>query len=172
MRLQVSINDGLPVRASLQGQGWLSVHLNLSSDDAEDGSSRLWAQAIDKTDEPNATISTWDIGNPAVGDTASIRVLSDGEADPPNEVKQTSESPNNLFSNIDQARQLLSTISACDKELMAILERSKAVEPDHEFNKIARAIGEILSDLDRYLIQPTLRRHPELLRDAQEKGLM
>jgi len=73
---------------------------------------------------------------------------------------------------MDQARQLLSAISACDKELMAIIERSKAVEPDDEFNKIARAIGEILSDLDRYLIQPTLRRHPELLRDAQEKGLM
>jgi len=99
MRLQVSINDGLPVRASLQGQGWLSVHLNLSSGDAEDGSSRLWVQAIDKTDEPNSIISTWDIGNPAVGDTASIRVLSDGEADPPNEVKQTSEC-RTIFSQI------------------------------------------------------------------------
>ena len=172
MRLQVSINDGVPVRASLQGHGWLSVHFNLSSDDADSSSSRLWVQAIDNTDEPNSIISTWDIGSPLTGDTASIRILSDGEADPPTEINRTSDSPNYLFSNIDQARQLLSAITACDKELMAVLEGSQAVEPEDEFKKVARAIGTILSDLDRHLIQPTLRRHPELLREAQEKKLM
>lgn len=172
MRLEVSVNNGAPVRASLLDQGWLSVHLNLSSDDADDGSSRLWVQAIDNSDEPNSTVSTWELGALSIGDTAQIQVLSDGEADPPAEVTRTSRSPNNLFSSVDQARQLLSAINVCDKELMTVLDRSKSVEPDDEFKKIAHAIGEILSDLDRYLIQPTLRRHPELLGEAQEKGLV
>jgi hypothetical protein len=172
MRLQVSVNNGVPVRASLQSQGWLSVHLNLSSDDADGDSSRLRIQAIDKSDEPNSTFSTWEMGTLSIGDTAQIEVLNDGEADPPTEVSRTSESPKNLFSNVDQARQLLSAISACDKELIAVVKQSKTVEPEDEFNKIARAIVGIVSDLDRYLIQPTLRRHPELLREAQEKGLV
>lgn len=172
MRLQVSVNNGVPVRASLQNQGWLSVHLNLSSDDTDGCSSRLWIQALDKSDEPNSTNSTWELGTLSIGDTAQIQILSEGETDPPTEVTRTSESPKNLFSNVDQARQLLSAISACDKELMAVLERSQTVEPEDEFKKIAQAIGGIFSDLDRYLIQPTLRRHPELLGEAQEKRLV
>jgi hypothetical protein len=172
MRLQVSVNDGIPVRASLQAQGWLSVHLNLSSDDADSGPSQLRIQAIDKSNEPNSTISNWDLGALSIVDTAHIQILHDGEADPPTEVSRTSESPKNLFSNVDQARQLLSAISRCDKELMAVLEGSKAVEPEDEFKKITRAIGGILTDLDLNLIQPTLRRHPELLSEAQAKRLV
>jgi len=171
MRLQVSINDGVPVRASLHGQGWLSVHLNLSWDDAGGGSSRLSVEGIDKSDEPNATISKWDLGTLSIGDIAHIQVLDDGEADPPTGVRRTAESPGNLFSDGDQARQLLSAVSACDKELMAVLERSKTVEPDDEFRKIGHAVARILYELDRTLIQPTLRRHPDLLGEAREKQL-
>ena len=119
MRVQVSVNNGIPVRASLENQGWLSVHLNLSSDDDADGPARLWVQAIDKSDEPNSTFSIWEVGTVSIGDTTEIQVLNDGEADAPTEVRRTSESPKNLFSNVDQARKLLSAISACDKELMA-----------------------------------------------------
>ena len=140
MRLQVSLNGGVPVRASLERQGWLSVHLNLSSDETGGDSSRLWMQAIDKSEEPNSTISTWDIGTLSVGDIAQIEVLSDGEADLPTEVTRTSEAPQNLFSTVDQARRLLAAISACDKELMAVLETSKAVEPEDEFKKITQAL--------------------------------
>ena len=172
MRVQVSVNNGVPVRASLENQGWLSVHLNLSSDDDADGSARLWAQAIDKSDEPNSTFSTWELGTLSIGDTTNIQVLNDGEADPPTEVRRTSESPKNLFSNVDQARQLLSAISTFDKELMAVVEQSRSIETKDEFMKIALAIGGIASDLDRCLIQPTPRRHPELFAEAKEKRLV
>jgi hypothetical protein len=172
MRLQVSVNNGVPVRASLQNQGWLNIHLNLSSDDAEGDSSRLWIQAIDKSDEPNSTFSTWELGNLSIGDIAQIQVLNDGEADSPSEVRRTSESPKNLFSNVDEARRLLQAISACDKELNAVIEQSQIVEPEGEFKKIAIAIGGILAELDRNLIQPTLRRHPELLAEAQGMRLI
>ena len=149
------------------------MHLNLAAGDADEGSQgRLWVQAIDRVREPNSTISTWEIGALSAGDIAEISILQDGEADPPNEVKRTVESPNNLFSRVDQARGLLSAISACDKELMLVLEQSRSNEPPDEFKKIARAIGSILAEFDRSLIQPTLRRHPELFAEAEGKKLV
>ena len=98
-------------------------------------------------------------------------MLANGEADPPTRVERSTEQSTNLFLNVDQARQLLSAISACDKELMGVLERSKPVEAEDEFGKIAQAIGGILAEFDRNLIQPTLRRHPELLAEVQAKRL-
>jgi hypothetical protein len=172
MRVQVAINDGVPIRASLNSKGWLSVHLNFSSDGAEDSGGSLWVQAIDYADEPNSINSVWQIGKVSVGDKAEVHVLPDGEAEPPTKVERTAERSTNLFSNVDQARHMLSAISACDKELMAVLERSKSVEPEDEFQKITQAIVGIVADLDRTLIQPTLRRHPELLAEAQEKNLL
>lgn len=173
MRVQVAVNDGVPVRASLSSKGWLSVHLNFSSNGAEEESAgSLWVQAIDYADEPNSVNSVWQIGGMSVGDKAEIHVLNDGEADSPTKVERSADRANNLFSNVDQARNLLSAISVCDKELMAVLDRSQMVEPEDEFRKIAQAIGGIIAEFDRNLIQPTLRRHPELLADAQEKKLV
>jgi hypothetical protein len=172
MRVQVAINDGLPVRASLKSKGWLSVHLNFSSDGADDSGGSLWVQAIDYADEPNSTNSVWEVGELSVGDKAEIRVVSDGEADNPTRTERSAERSTNLFSNVDQARHLLSAISACDKELMAVLERSQSVEPEDEFKKITQAILGIVSELDRTLIQPTIRRHPELMAEAREMKLI
>lgn len=172
MRVEVAVNDGVPVRAALNSKGWLSVHLNFSNDGADDSEGTLWVQAIDYADEPNSTNSVWQIGELSVGDKAEIRVVNDGETDPPTKVERSAERSTNLFSNADQARHLLSAISACDKQLMAVLEQSQSVEPENEFKKIAQAIGGIVSELDRTLIQPTLRRHPELLADAQEMKLI
>jgi hypothetical protein len=173
MRVQVAVNGGVPVKASISSKGWLSVHLNFASDHgAEDSPGSLWVQSIDFSDEPNSVNSVWELGELSVGDSAEVRVLADGEADAPTKVERSTEQSTNLFSNVDQARQLLSAISACDKELMAVLERSKPVEAEDEFKKIAQAIGGILAEVDRNLIQPTLRRHPELLAEAQAKRLI
>jgi hypothetical protein len=171
MRVQVAVNDGVPVRASLSSKGWLNVHLNLSNDSAVDSAGSLRVQAIDNSEEPNFVSSVWEIGDLSVGDKAEVRVLADGETDPPTKVERSTTRSTNLFSNLDQARQLLSAIRVCDKELGAVLEQSKIVEPEDEFKKISQAILEVIYDLDLYLIQPTLRRHPELLGEAQEMGL-
>ena len=106
------------------------------------------------------------------GDKVEIRVLPDGESDPPINVSRSSESPTNLFSSIEQARLLLQATHACDKELMAILERARVAEPADELQKIQRAVGWIIYELDCYLISPTLRRHPELLAEAKAKKLI
>ena len=160
------------MKASLSSKGWLSAHLNFSSDGAGDSAGSLSVQAIDYSDEPNSVNSVWELGDLSVGDKAEIRVLADGEADPPTKVERSTDRSTNLFSNVDQARQLLSAISACDRELIAFLERTRAVEPEDEFKKIGQAVVGIVSEFDRILIQPTLRRHPELVMEAQEKRLI
>jgi len=84
MRVQVAVNDGVPIKAALSGKGWLSVHLNFSSDDgAQDLVGSLWVQAIDNSYEPNSVNSVWEIGELSVGDKAVIHVLTDDQADPP-----------------------------------------------------------------------------------------
>lgn len=172
MRVQVAVNDGIPVKASLSSKGWLSAHLNFSGDGTGDSAGSLWVQAIDYSDEPNSVNSVWELGDLSVGDKAEIRVLADGETDPPTRVERSTERSTNLFSDVDQARQLLSAISVCDKELGAVLEQSQRAEPEDEFKRISQAIGGIIMELDRTLIQPTLRRHPELLAEAQKKRLV
>jgi len=171
MRVQVAVNDGIPVRASLNSKGWLSVHLNFSSDGGGDSAGRLWVQAIDYTEEPNSVNSVWEAGDLSVGDKAEVRLLTDGETDRPTKVERSTERSTNLFSNVDQARELLLAISACDKALGEVLEQSRAAEPEDEYKKIVQAIGGVLAEFDRNLIQPTLRRHPELVEEAKAKGL-
>jgi len=173
MRLALTVNHGTPVRASLQAKGFLSAHVNLRSESVEgDTAGRAWLHAINESEEPNSINSTWEAGALSAGDRVEILVLPDGDADPPTEVQRSSESPSNLFSNVEQARLLLSAVSSCDRELMGILDRARTSEPPDELHKIARAVGGILSDLDRHLISPTLRRHPELADEAKEKKLI
>jgi hypothetical protein len=172
MRLSLSVNDRHVVRASLEAQGWLSAHVNLSHgmtfDHSED---RVWINAIDVSNEPNSSHSTWDAVPLSIGDKVAIEVLPDGESDPPTGITQTSESPNNLFSDVDQARTLLAAIKICDKELWAALGRANEAEPEEEFIKIRNAVGSVLVEFDRQLISPILRRHPELLSEAQQMNL-
>ena len=131
----------------------------------------MWLNAIDTSDEPNTTHSMWG-GTPlVVGDKVEIEVLPDGDSDPPDEVSRTTDNPNNLFSDNGQARLIFASIQACDKALSEVLERAKDVEPEEEFRKLSLAIGSIAVELDRQLISPTLRRHPDLLRLAEDLKL-
>ena len=172
MRLSLFVNDRPIVRASLEAQGWLSAHVNLSqgmnTDAAED---RVWINAIDVSNEPNSSHSTWDAVPLAIGDKIAIEILPDGESDPPTSITQTSESPNNLFSDVEQARLFLAVIKFCDTELWKALGHAQGAEPPEEFKKITNAVGSIVVELDRQLISPILRKHPGLLSEAQEMNL-
>jgi hypothetical protein len=127
--------------------------------------------SIDETDEPNAVYSTWEAGKLSVGDKVEIRLLAVGEADPPTTVRQSSESPRNLFSDADQARRLLNAINTFDAELMDIIEHARTAEPKEEFDRIVQAIGAVVVEVDQRLISPTLRRHPELFEEEAFKKL-
>lgn len=173
MRLSLSINDRHIVRASLETRGWLSAHVNLSDGvESQEPPNRVWLIAYDKSEDPNSVTATWEGAALSVGDKVQIDVLPDGEADTPTSITRTSESPKNLFSNVEQARLLLSAISVCDAELSGVLDRAQEAEPPDELLKIRRAVADILWELDTKLITPTLRRHPELLAEAKEKKLV
>ena len=113
----------------------------------------------------------WDAVALSVGDKIEIEVLEDGESDPPNTVSRTSDSPKNLFSDIEQARLLLAAIKVCDRALWEVAERARGVKPEEELHKIVLAVGSIITEIDQQLISPTLRRHPELLAQAEELKL-
>jgi hypothetical protein len=172
MRLSLAINGQQKVRASLTARGWLGAHVSLSNDIESESNDRVWLNAIDTSKEPNTTHSTWE-GFPLVqGDKVEIEVLADGESDAPQEVSESSENVSNLFSDAGQARQLLDSVKSCDTALQEVLERAKDVEPEGEFRKLALAVGSILVELDRQLISPTLRRHPDLLLAAKDMKLL
>ncbi|WP_142988372.1 hypothetical protein [Granulicella rosea] len=171
MRLSLAVNGQQKARASLTARGWLGAHVNLSNGIESESNDRVWLNAIDTSKEPNTTHSTWG-GFPLVpGDKVEIEVLLDGESDAPQEVSETSENVNNLFSDTEQARQLLKSVKSCDTALQEVLERAKDVESEDEFRKLALAVGSVLVELDRQLISPTLRRHPDLLPAAQDMKL-
>jgi hypothetical protein len=86
-------------------------------------------------------------------------------------ITRTSESPSNLFSDVEQARLLLIAVKTCDTALTEMANRASGVEGSDEFQKIRSAIGSVLAEIDQQLISPTLRRHPQLLPEAEELKL-
>ncbi len=127
--------------------------------------------AYDKSEEPNSVAMEWEGAPLSVGDKVEVEVLQDGDADEPTTITRSLDSPKNLFSNGEQAKLLLDAVKICDTELWNVLTRAEGIEPTDELQKIRSAVGEILVELDRQLISPTLRRHPELLSYAEEKNL-
>lgn len=169
MRLSLTVNERPIARASLVANGWLGAHVSLSQGvEPVESANRVWLNSMDTSDDPNTEHSMWNAVTLNVGDKIEIEVLPDGESDPPNETSRTSDNPNNLFSDVDQARLLFTAIQTCDRALWEVVERARGVEPEEEFRRVMIAIGSVLTEIDRQLISPTLRRHPDLLAIAEE----
>jgi hypothetical protein len=171
MRLSLAVNGQQKARASLTTDGWLGAHVNLSQGVESDSNDRVWLSSTDRSEEPNATHSTWGGVPLVIGDKVEIEILPDGDFDAPDKVSRTTENPNNLFSVSEQARLLFASIKTCDKALWEVLRRAKDVEPEDELHKLRLAVGSVLLEIDRQLISPTLRRHPDLLQLAEELKL-
>ena len=171
MRLSLSVNDRLIARASLNAKGWLGAHINWSEGFGGEPLNRVWLGSTDVSEEPNSVHSTWESVTLSVGDRVEIEVLADGESDAPVSVTRTSESPKNLFSDVEQARLLLEAVKICDGALRGVGDRARDVEPGAELHKIRHAVGVVLQAIDYQLITPTLQRHPELLAEAVGMGI-
>ena len=89
MRVQVAVNDGKPVRASLTSKGSLAVRVNLANDGVQYPDGSLWIQAMDFSDEEGYVSSVWQVANLTVGDKVEVKVLEDGESDPPTKVERS-----------------------------------------------------------------------------------
>lgn len=172
MRLFLKVNDGPRVTAAVDGPGYLSAHLNIHGHPKNNDYSKVVQIVGIETFETETVQSKWPKFDLKEGDTVELHLLKDGEGDPPVEIRKSSESPRNLFSNSELAKEVLSEVSAFERQLMQILDKSKNTEPTDEHKRVARAVGEVLAQLGDSLLYPIYRRHKQLIPDEFKGELL
>jgi hypothetical protein len=100
-----------------------------------------------------------------VGDAVELRVLPEGQGDAPTSVRRSSESPYNLLSSPELARELLNVISEFEQRLTDLRLKSQDTEPPDEYKKFESALATVAWELGQNLLYPVYRRHKELIPD-------
>jgi hypothetical protein len=164
MCLSLSLNGDSRYIASLQGPGYLSAHLNMQDRPKENDRSRNVRIQGTETAESETIWSKWPTLELSVGDVVELRILpGHGEGEAPIEVRKSSESPSNLFSHIELAKELLQIVSDCDSRLMELLSKSETTEPTDEHKKISRAVASVVYEHGAQFLYPIFRRHKSLI---------
>jgi hypothetical protein len=163
MRLSMSVNGATPTLASLLGPGYLSAHLKMHDRPKEGDYGKEVSIVGTATGETETTRLKWPSVDLKIGDVVELRVLPDGEGNEPSEVRKSSESPYNLFSNVALAQEVLQAVSEFEKRLSTLLRKSKELEPADEHKKFSRACGSVVWELGQNLLYPVYRRHNELI---------
>jgi hypothetical protein len=163
MRLSMAVNDGNPIVASLPGAGYLSAHLNMANRPRDNEDKKNVRLVGMETRETETVHLKWPSIELRVGDVVELRVLPDGEGSEPNDVRKSSESPYNLFSNSDLAKELLQAVSEFEEKLTKLNEKSEKLEPPDEHKRFTRALGSIVWELGENLLHPVYRRHKGLI---------
>jgi hypothetical protein len=163
MRLSMSVNGATPRVASLSGPGYLSAELKMS--DRPKGSEHKKEVHIGgfETGETETVHLKWPSFDLKVGDVVELRVLPDGEGDAPTEIRKSSESPYNLLSSTELAKQVLEVVAEFEERLTDLLYKSEELEPPEEHEKFRRAWGTVGWELGQNLLYPVYRRHKELI---------
>jgi len=117
-----------------------------------------------ETAETETTSAKWPAIDLSVGDVVELRILPDnGKGDAPTEVRRTSESPSNLFSNPDLAKELFQIVADFDARVRELLSKSEITEPPDEHKKIKLAIGAVIYDHGTHLLYPDISAHKFLI---------
>ena len=172
MRLSMAVNGGNPIVASLPCPGYLSAHLNMSDRPKDNERKKTVRLDGTETGETETVHLKWPSVELKVGDVVELRVLPDGEGNEPSEIRRSSKSPYNLFSNAELAKELLQAVSEFEGRLSELLEKSKELEPADEHKKFTRAWGSVVWELGQNLLQPVYRRHNELIPEAMKGELL
>ena len=172
MRLSVSLNGISKYVASQPGPGFLNAHLNLGNRPKENHQSPQMRVVGAITGETETTHLEWPALQLAVGDVVELRVMPDGEGDPPVKTEKSSEAPSNLLTNVEFAKEVFAAVSDIDSRLMKLLEKADKVEPSDESKKFRHAIGGVIYELGEHLLYPILRRHKELIPDDLKGELL
>ena len=163
MRLSLKINGNPRAVAAVNGPGYLNAHLNMHVRPKDNDYSKIVRLVGSRTLETETVQLNWPNFDLQEGDTVELHLLNDGESDPPTEIRRSTESPKNLFSSVELASEVLSGVSAFERQLMQILEKSKNTESVEEHKRFARATGEVLAQLGENLLYPIYRRHKQLV---------
>ena len=163
MRLSMAVNCGNPVVASLSCAGYLNAHINLS-ERPEDNEREKTARIVGIEARESETVHLkWPTVDLEIGDVVELRLLPDGEGNEPSEIRKSSESPDNLFSSTELAKELVNAVSDFEQRLREIAEKSKALESPEEHKKFTNALGSTVWQLGQNLLFPVYRRHKELI---------
>jgi len=172
MRLSMAVNGGNPIVASLPRAGYLSAHVNLS-DRPQDNEHKQTARIAGfETHETETVQLKWPVVDLEIGDVVELRVLPDGEGTDPSEVRKSSESPFNLFSSAELAKELVQAVSEFEGRLGEITEKSKKSETPDEHKKLTRACGSVIWELGQNLLYPVYRRHKELIPEELKNEIL
>lgn len=172
MRLSLKVNGNLSAIAAVNGPGYLSAHLNMQDRPKQNDHSKLIRVVGTQTLETETVRLNWPKFDLEEGDIVELCLLSDGDGDPPIEIRRSAESPRNLFSSSELANEVLSVVSDFEHRLMQILNKSKNVESEEEHKRFAQAAGEVLSQLGDSLLYPIYRRHKQLVPEESKGELL
>jgi hypothetical protein len=172
MRLSMAVNGSNAVVASIEGPGYLSAHLNLTDRPKDKQHQQTVKIAGTMTGATETVHLKWPGVELEVGDVVELRVLPEGRGDEPSESRKSSESPYNLFSRPELAKELLQAVSQFEERLHAIADKSKELEPADENQKFNRAWGSVVWELGRNLLYPIYRRHPELIPEEMKNEIL
>jgi hypothetical protein len=172
MRLSLSVNGAAPIVASLPGQGYLSAHLNMNDRPKENGDKKDVRISGMQTEETETVHLNWPTLNLEIGDVVELRVLPNGNGDPPSEIRRSSESRDNLFSSAELADELLKAVSDFERRLTGLLRKSKEKEPADEYRKFISANTAVSWELGQNFLYPVYRRHKELIPEELKGELL
>jgi len=125
-----------------------------------------------QTGETETVRLKWPTLDLEIGDVVELRVLPNGEGDPPSEIRKSSESPFNLFSSTELAKELLQAVSEFERRLSELHRKSKETEPADEHKKFTAANGAVLWELGQHFLYPIYRRHKGLIPDEMKGELL
>jgi|SRR5580704_3259798 hypothetical protein len=172
MRLSLSVNGAAPIVASLSGAGYLSAHLNMSDRRKESEDCKNVRIGGTETRETESVYLKWPTLNLEIGDVVELRVLPNGEGDPPSEIRRSSESPYNLFSSAELAKELLQAVSDFERRLAELRHKSEEMEPTDEHKKFTAANVAVAWELGQNFLYPVYRRHKELIPEEVKGELL
>jgi hypothetical protein len=168
----MAVNGGNPIVASLPHPGYLSAHLIISERPKENEHKKTVRLAGSETRETETVHLKWPSVELNIGDVVELRVLPDGDGNEPSEVRSSSNSAYNLFSNAELAKELLRTVSEFEERLGKMIEKSEQLEPPDEHKRFALACGSVAWELGQNLLHPVYRRHKELIPEALKNELL
>jgi hypothetical protein len=172
MRLSMAVNGEDPIVASLRRPGYLSAHLNMSDRPQDNEVTKSVRINGVETGETETVHLKWPSVDLKVSDVVELRVLPDGEGNEPSEIRRSSESPYNLFSSAELARELIQAVSDFEGRLSRLVQKSEELEPADEHKKFTRAWGSVVWELGQNLLYPVYRRHKELIPEELKNELL
>ena len=173
MRISLSINGNPQYTASLSGAGYLNAHLNFRNRPKEsDLFANVRLDATDTSVETENVHMDWPSIPLKAGDAVELKLLSQGEGDPPSETRRTSEDPRNLLARVENAAELVKIVSDFEARLMDLVSRAEQTEPPDEFIKLQRAVGSVVWELGVAFLYPVYRRHKNLIPEELKGELL